>query len=339
MKRRQKRAILASWFPEEYGGGGGDAFHAVMQIEALMYGGSTGVIMGLGTLGIAIPPILMLGTEEQKQRWLPPVMSGKKIAALAITEPQTGSDVAGVTTRATRDGDSYILHGNKMYITSGTRADLVTVLARTGDDPHGGLTFFVVEKGTEGFSASKKLKKMGWCSSDTAELVFDQCRVPVENRLGDEGTGFLALMNNFQTERLSLAVLGHATAQVALAESERYVRERSAFGRPIIGYQVTRHKLAHMATLLRASKSLNYQVAAAVCRGDDVVEAVSEAKNFSSWAAMEVCNHAVQLFGGMGYMRETLVERLYRDVRLLPIGGGTTEIMNEIICRVRGYGR
>lgn len=331
--------VLGVWFPEEYGGGGGDIFHAIVEIEALIRGGSTGVLVGLGSLGIAVPPILLLGTEEQKQRWVPPTMKGEFVAALGITEPGTGSDVAGIRTRAVRDGDSYVLNGSKLYITSGARADYVVTLARTDDDPHGGLTFFVVETNTPGFSASKTLKKMGWRASDTAELSLEDCRVPVENRLGDEGTGFLAVMNNFQSERMALAAYGHASAEFALEESERYVRERSAFGRPIVGFQVTRHKLAQMSTQVRAMKCFNYQVADAIRRGEDVVEAVSQAKNFSAEVSMQVCHQAVQLFGGMGYMRETVVERLFRDVRLLSIGGGTTEIMNEIICRVRGYGR
>ena len=331
--------LLGAYFPEAYGGSGGDVFHAVMHIEGMMYGQSTGTTVGLGSLGIAVPPILTLGSEEQKQRFVPPVLRGEKILALAITEPNAGSDVAGVATRAVRDGDCYLLNGSKLFITSGVRADLVVVLARTGDDPHGGLTFFVVERDTPGFAVSKSLKKMGWRASDTAELAFDECAVPAENRLGSEGSGFIALMHNFQMERLSLAIYGHATAQQALTEAERYAREREAFGRPILGFQVTRHKLAKMATLVRAARSFNYQVAAAIHRGEQVVEAVSEAKNFSADVAKEVCDEAVQIFGGMGYMRETLVERLYRDARLLPIGGGTSEVMNEIICRLRGYGK
>lgn len=338
-KKAADAGLLGTGFAEEYGGNGGDAFHIVVQTEAMIAGGSTGVLVGLGSLGIALPPIELLGSEEQKQRFLPPVLRGEKVAALAVTEPGTGSDVAGIRTRAVRDGDEYVLNGAKMYITSGARADLVTVLARTGDDPHGGLTFFVVEKGTPGFEVSANLKKMGWWASDTAELSFDDCRVPAANRIGDEGSGFLAVMNNFQNERLGLACYGHASAQFCLAEAERYAREREAFGRPIMGFQVTRHKLARMATLVRAAKAFNYQVAAAVNRGETVIEAVSEAKNFSCEVALEVCDHAVQIHGGMGYMRETPVERLYRDVRLLPIGGGTTEIMNEIIAQARGYGR
>lgn len=336
-KKAAEAGILGASFPEVYGGGGGDAMHSLVQSEALMTGGSTGVVVGLGSLGIGLPPILFLGTDAQKARFIPPVLAGDKIAALAVTEPGTGSDVAGIRTRAVKDGDNYVLNGTKMFITSGVRADQVTVLARTGEDPHGGLTFFVVEKGMPGFGVSKSLKKMGWRASDTAELVFDNVQVPASHRLGAEGSGFIAVMNNFQNERLGLAVYGHASAQIALQEAERYVRERLAFGKKLVEFQVIRHKLARMATLLRAAKTLNYQVARKIGKGENVVEAVSEAKNFACEVALEVCDHAVQIFGGMGYMRETVVERLYRDVRLLPIGGGTSEIMNEIIGRVRGY--
>lgn len=334
-----KAGILGALYPEEYGGSGGDVFHMVVNIEAMLYGGSTGTTIGLGSLGIAVPPILSLGTEEQKKRMVPPVLAGERIAALGITEPGAGSDVAGIRTRAVRDGDHYVLNGSKMFITSGARADLVMVLARTGDDPHGGLTFFALERETSDWEVSKSLKKTGWRASDTAELAFSDTKVPVANRMGPEGSGFLAVMQNFQMERLSLAVYGHASAQIALEEAERYAKERAAFGRPIMGFQVIRHKLARMATMTRAARCFNYQVAAAINRGENVIEAVSEAKNFSAEVAKEVVDEAVQIFGGMGYMRETVVERLYRDVRLLPIGGGTSEIMNEIISRVRGYSR
>lgn len=338
-KKAGAAGLLGADYPEEYGGGGGDVFHVILQCEAMMRCGSTGVLAGLGSLGIALPPIYSLGSEEQKQRFIPPCLRGEKIAALAITEPGTGSDVAGITTRAKRDGDSYVLNGQKMFITSGARADFVSVLARTSEDSHGGLTFFVVEKGMPGYSVSRSLKKTGWRASDTAELVFDDCVVPVENRIGEEGSGFLALMKNFQFERLALAVYGHATAEVTLREAEKYARERTVFGKPIMNFQLTQHKLATMATKTRAAKAFNYQVADAMRRGEEVIEAVSQAKNFASDVALEVANEAVQILGGMGYMRETVVERLYRDARLLPIGGGTREVMNEIICQLRGYPR
>jgi len=226
-----------------------------------------------------------------------------------------------------------VLNGSKLFITSGVRADLVTVLARTGEDPHGGLTFFVVERDMPGYSVSRSLKKTGWRCSDTAELGFDDVRVPLSHRIGDEGSGFVALMNNFQNERLALAFFGHAHAEVALRDALAYAKQREAFGRPIAKFQVTKHKLARMATQTLAARELDYAVAARVRRGEQIPHEVSMAKNFAAEVAIEVCHEAVQIFGGMGYMRETRVERLSRDARLLPIGGGTTEVNNEIIAR------
>jgi acyl-CoA dehydrogenase len=329
--------ILGVSFPEAYGGGGGDVLHSMIMVEALLSAGSSGLVASLGSLGIALPPVLILGSEEQRLRFGPPVLAGEKIAALAITEPGAGSDVAGITTRAERDGDAYVLNGTKLFITSGLRADYVTVLARTGPDPHGGLTFFVVERGMPGFSASRALKKTGWWASDTAELAFENVRVPLENRIGDEGSGFIALMRNFQNERLGLATYGHATAEIVLGDAIAYARERRAFGRALTGFQVTRHKLAEMATLVNVAKTFNYSIARRVMAGEYLVTEVSMAKNFSSTIAQRVCYDAVQILGGMGYMRETRVERLSRDARLLPIGGGTTEIMNEIIAKSLGF--
>ena len=220
------------------------------------------------------------------------------------------------------------------------RADFLTTLVRTGSDAegsaHGGLTFLLIERDMPGVSVSRALKKTGWRASDTAELSFDGVRVPVANRVGPEGGGFVTLMRNFQTERLALAAYGAVTAAIALEEAERYARERKAFGRAIAGFQVTRHKLADMATRVLAAQALVYQVAARMERGDYLPKEVSMAKNFAAETAVSVTYDAVQIFGGMGYMRETLVERLARDARLLPIGGGTQEIMKEIIAKSMG---
>lgn len=325
--------ILGAGFPEALGGSGTDPLAPLVAAEALIEGGSTGVVAGLQSLGIALPPILKLGTPEQIERFVPPVLAGERIAALAITEPGAGSDVAGVRTRAARDGERYILDGSKLFITSGMRADVVTVLARTSDDRHGGLTFFVVERGMPGFTASRALKKTGWRASDTAELSFDGVRVPAANRVGEEGSGFVALMQNFVGERLALAFMGHATAEIALRDALAYAREREAFGRPIGKFQVTKHKLARMATQVLASRTLNYALAERMRAGESPTAEVAMAKNFAAEVAMAVTYEAVQIFGGMGYMRESRVERLARDARLLPIGGGTTEVMNELIGR------
>jgi len=329
--------ILAPSWPEKYGGGGGDIFHDIVAGEELVRGGSTGTAVGLNTHAIALPPIFHMGTEQQRERFISPVLSGEKIAALAITEPGTGSDVAAVRTTAKRDGDSYLINGAKTFITSGVRGDFITVLARTGPDPHQGLTFFVVEKEAPGYSVSKSLKKTGWWASDTAELHFDNCRVSIDNRIGEEGSGFIALMKNFESERLTLAVNGHAIATVCLEEAAEYAKQREAFGRTINKFQIIRHKLAHMATRTHAAQALTYACAQQMLLGKPVMAEIAMAKNFAGDVALEVSFEAVQILGGMGYMRESVVERLSRDARLLPIGGGTQEIMNELIARGLGY--
>ena len=329
--------LLGVGFPESVGGEGGGAMHGLMLIEGLMHGGSTGVLVGLGSLGIALPAIVQGGSTEQIDRVVRPTLAGERIAALAITEPGAGSDVAAVRTRAVRDGDSYIVNGSKMFISSGVRADYLTTLVRTGEDPHGGLSFLIIEADRPGVTVSRALRKTGWWASDTAELAFSDVRVPVSNLVGPEGGGFVTLMRNFQNERLALAGYGYATAERALEEARRYVRERQAFGRPIAGFQVTRHTLADMATRTLAAKALTYQVAAAIDRGKYLIAEVSMAKNLAAECAVSVTYDAVQLHGGMGYMRETLVERLSRDARLLPIGGGTQEIMKEIIAKQLGF--
>lgn len=331
--------LLGVTCPEALGGAGGDVFHGLIVAEALIGGGSVGVAMGLGSHAIALPPILALGSAEQQARFVPPVLSGDKIAALAITEPAAGSDVAGIRTRAVRDGDSYVINGAKTFITSGLRADLVTVAVRTGGDPddpkrrHEGISLVVVEKGTPGFHTGRALAKMGWWASDTAELFFEDCRVPADNLLGGEGMGFVGIMANFVGERLLLAASAVATARLALDDTLAFVGQRRAFGRPLHGFQVTRHRLAEMAGREAAARAFVSTVAERARRGEDVAADVAMAKNIAAEACAYVCDAAVQLHGGMGYMRECRVERLFRDQRLYAIGGGTTEIMNEVIWR------
>jgi acyl-CoA dehydrogenase len=219
-------------------------------------------------------------------------------------------------------------------ITSGARADFVTMAVRTGGPGHRGVSLLVVETDTPGVTVSKKLRKMGWWASDTAELALDDVRVPVDNLLGEEGSAFYGLMHNFQRERLYMALMANATAQLALDESLKYARVREAFGRPLTGFQVTRHKLVDMATLVEVSREFTYRVAAKIQAGENVVKEISMAKIFSAEICDRVCHEAVQIHGGYGYMREYLVERLYRDSRILSIGGGTTEIMKEIISKM-----
>jgi acyl-CoA dehydrogenase len=326
--------ILGIGYPEEVGGTPGDIFFKVAVSEELMRSGSGGLVAGLGSLDIAIPPIIRHGSAEQKERFVKPVIAGDKIAALAVTEPGGGSDVANLKTTAVRDGDHYIVNGNKTFITSGCRADQVTCAVRTGEEGAHGISFLVIEKKTPGFTASQKLKKTGWWASDTAELFFDDCPVPVENLVGGENQGFYIIMENFQSERLSLAIMANMTAQMAYEEAAQYAKEREAFGKPLAGFQVTRHKLVDMATLLEISCEFTYRVAAKIDAGRDQIKQVSMAKNFACSVSDKVTFDAVQLFGGYGCMRGTLVERLYRDNRILSIGGGTTEIMKEIISKL-----
>jgi acyl-CoA dehydrogenase len=328
--------LLGPTLPADLGGAGGDTLHGVVWTEELVRGGSVGVVAGLGSLQIALPVVLELGTDEQRARFVPPVTRGERVAALAITEPGAGSDVAGTRTRAVRDGDDYVITGAKTFITSGVQADQVTVLARTSDDRHGGLTFFVVERGMPGFSVSRALKKTGWRASDTAELSFEGVRVPAANRIGDEGSGFLALMRCFDGERIGLAAQGVAIAEVCLADATRWARERHTFGRPLHGHQVVRHKLADMLTKTMATKAFLYAVADQHRRGVSTPADVAALKNAASELARDVSWEAVQILGGSGYMRESRVERLSRDARLLPIGGGTDEILSELVARSVG---
>lgn len=325
--------ILGPGLPAALGGGGGDLFHMVVSCEELIRGGSTGVLVGLGSLEIALPPVLALGSPEQQARYVPPVLAGERIAALAITEPGAGSDVSAVQTRAERCYGGYRLSGSKVFVTSGVRADQLTLLARTGPDPHGGLSFFVVPGEAEGLSVSRALKKTGWRASDTAELGLEGVFVPEGARLGEEGSGFGCLMESFQRERLYLAAIGCATAELAYADALAYARARETFGRPLVGHQVIRHKLADMAGRVLATKALVYHVVARAIRAEATPAEVALVKNQAADCAEWVCREAVQVLGGVGYCRETRVEVLSRDARLLNIGGGTREIMNEIAAR------
>ena len=329
--------LLSIGHPTEFGGSGEqDVFLKVAASEELMRSGSGGFVASLGSLDIGLPPVWRTGSDELKQRIVPQVLAGEKIIALAITEPSGGSDVANLKTRAVRDGDHYVVNGSKTFITSGARADYYTVAVRTGEAGFGGVSLLLIEKGTPGFTVGRNLKKMGWWASDTAELFFQDCRVPVENLLGPENSGFFTIMANFQAERLSLAIMATMTAQLALEQCLAYVKERTTFGKPLSKHQVIRHKLAEMATQVNVAREYTYRCAARMQAGESAIAEVSMAKNFATSVSTMVTDEAVQIFGGMGYMRESLVERLYRDNRILSIGGGTHEIMNEIIAKQLG---
>ncbi|WP_242209528.1 MULTISPECIES: acyl-CoA dehydrogenase family protein [unclassified Pseudomonas] len=329
--------ILGIGYPEALGGSHeGDLFAKVAASEELMRCGSGGLVAGLGSLDIGLPPIVKWARPEVRDRVVPQVLGGEKISALAVTEPGGGSDVANLQTRAVRDGDFYRVSGSKTFITSGVRADYYTVAVRTGAPGFGGISLLLIEKGTPGFTVGRQLKKMGWWASDTAELFFDDCRVPVGNLIGAENMGFACIMGNFQSERLALALMANMTSQLALEQSLKWAREREAFGKPIGKFQVIKHRLAEMATALEVSREFTYRQAAKMAAGQSVIKEISMAKNFATDTSDRITTEAVQILGGLGYMRESLVERLYRDNRILSIGGGTREVMNEIISKQMG---
>ncbi|ANH97534.1 acyl-CoA dehydrogenase [Pseudomonas koreensis] len=329
--------ILGIGYPEALGGSHeGDVFAKVAASEELMRCGSGGLVAGLGSLDIGLPPIVKWARPELRDRIVPAVLSGEKISALAITEPGGGSDVANLQTRAVRDGDVYRVSGSKTFITSGVRADFYTVAVRTGAPGFGGISLLLIEKGTPGFTVGRQLKKMGWWASDTAELFFDDCRVPVGHLIGAENMGFACIMGNFQSERLALALMANMTSQLALEEALKWARAREAFGKPIGKFQVIKHRLAEMATALEVSREFTYRQAAKMAAGQSVIKEISMAKNFATDTSDRITTEAVQILGGLGYMRESLVERLYRDNRILSIGGGTREVMNEIISKQMG---
>ncbi|MDK3071826.1 acyl-CoA dehydrogenase family protein [Sedimentitalea sp. JM2-8] len=339
-KKAGDAGLLGIGYPEELGGTGGDVFQKVVWVEELMRAGSGGLVASLGSLDIGMPPLVRFGSDALKRKILPQVLAGEKIYALAITEPGGGSDVAGLKTRAERktigNRDYYQVNGSKTFVTSGFRADYYTVAVRTGEEGHKGVSLIVVPRDTEGFSTGQPLKKMGWWASDTAELFFENCLVPVENLIGEEGRGFPMITSNFQSERLTLAVMANVTAELALDAAQTYARDRRAFGTRLSGHQAIRHKLADMATRLEASRAFTYSCGARMEAGETIFKEISMAKNFATDVCDQITYDAVQIFGGMGYMRESLVERLYRDARILSIGGGTREIMNEIIAKQMG---
>jgi acyl-CoA dehydrogenase len=330
--------LLGVAFGEEAGGGGGSFLDALTVTEEIHYaGGSGGLVASLFTCGIAVPHIASAGDPVQVERWVRPTLAGEKIGSLAVTEPGGGSDVASVRTTARREGDHYIVNGAKTYITSGCRADFVTTVVRTGDPGAHGLSLLVVERGTPGFTVTRRLEKMGWHCSDTAELSYVESPVPVENLVGRENGGFAQVATHFVTERLSLAVQAYATAQRALDLTLQWCRLRESFGRPLISRQIVQHKLVEMARRVDVARTYTRQIAVRHVEGEEVIAQACFAKNTAVEAGEWVVNEAVQLHGGLGYMRESEVERHYRDMRILGIGGGTSEILAGLAAKRLGY--
>jgi acyl-CoA dehydrogenase len=334
-KETADAGLLGIGFPEEMGGCGGDPIDAfVVAEEFILAGGSSGLIAALFTHGIALPHIALSGQQPLIDRVVRPVLAGEAIASLAITEPEGGSDVAGLRTRAVKDGDDYVVNGAKLYITSATRADFITTAVRTGDDGAGGISLLVVETDRPGVTVSAPLHKMGWLCSDTGEIAFDDVRVPASNLVGEPGSGFLQIVGQFAAERLSIAVQAYATAQRCLDLSLQWCADRWTFGKPLVSRQVVAHKLAEMARDVDVARTYTRAVVADWQAGEDVLMRVAMAKNTAVAACDRVADAAVQLHGGFGYMREAEVERHYRDSRILGIGGGTNEIMTEIVAKL-----
>jgi acyl-CoA dehydrogenase len=331
--------FLGLKFPVEYGGQGGDHLDDAVWVEELSRrGASGGVAAGLNAhSSIAMPPVFEFGDEWQRQRWVVPGIRGEKIGALGITEPGAGSDVASIHTTARRTEGGWVVNGSKTFITNGVRADFLVCACRTTEQGgHGGISFLVLESDMPGYEVTGKLEKLGWHSSDTGEIAFEDVEVPESHLLGEENGGFALIMSNFAWERLLMAIGAVGAMDHLIEKAIGYTKERHAFGRPVADFQATRHRLAEMATTAEASRTLTYDTLRRFREGEDVTQAVSMAKLFTQRALVGIADDTVQLFGGWGYMREYQVERALRDARLGPIGGGTDEIMKEIIGKTMG---
>ena len=333
--RAAEIGLLGLGFPEEYGGVAADQFMKIVASQALAQAGAGGVSASLMSHSIGSPPIARAARPGIKARVLPEILSGKKISALAITEPSGGSDVANLRTTARRDGDFYVVNGEKTFITSGMRADYITTAVRTGGEGAGGVSLLLIEGDTPGLSRTK-LKKMGWWASDTATLHFDDCRVPAENLIGEEGHGFKIIMQNFNSERMGMAAGCTGFARVCVEEAIAYAKERKTFGKPIAQHQVIRHKIVDMTQKVAATQAWLEMLAWRLGQGENPVAEICMLKNQATQTMAFCASEAVQIFGGAGFMRGIKVERIYREVKVNAIGGGTEEIMKDLASRQMG---
>jgi alkylation response protein AidB-like acyl-CoA dehydrogenase len=338
-RRCAELGFLGLKFPARLGGQGGDHLHDAVWVEELARsGGSGGVAAGLNAhTSIALPPIFNFGTEEQHQRWLVPGIAGEKIGALGITEPGAGSDVAGIATTARKIDGGWLVNGSKTFITNGVRADFLVCACKTTEaGGHDGISFLVLERDMPGYEVSRKLEKLGWRSSDTGEISFTDVEVPAANLLGEENGGFRLIMANFAWERLLMAVGAVGAMQRLIELAVAYAKERGAFGRPIGKFQAIRHQIAEMATKAEVSRALTYDALRLFHTGQPCIREVSMAKLLTQRTALEIADQTLQIHGGYGYTREYGIERAVRDARLGPIGGGTDEVMKEIIGKTLG---
>jgi acyl-CoA dehydrogenase len=338
-RRAGAAGLLGAGLPESVGGGGGDGADSVVICEELHQTGAPGgVFASLFTCGIAVPHMIASGDPRLIEEFVRPTLAGDKIGALAITEPDGGSDVGHLRTTAVLDGDHYVVNGAKTYITSGVRADYVVSAVRTGGPGAAGVSLLVVEKGTPGFEVSRKLDKMGWRSSDTAELSYTDVRVPAANIIGSENSGFLQIAQAFVSERIGLAAQAYSSAQRCLDITAQWCRDRETFGRLLISRQSVQNTLTEMARRIDVARVYSHNVVERQLAGEtNLIAPVCFAKNTAVEAGEWVAHQAVQLFGGLGYMSESEVERQYRDMRILGIGGGTTEILTALAAKTLGY--
>ncbi|UFZ02826.1 acyl-CoA dehydrogenase family protein [Bradyrhizobium ontarionense] len=327
--------LLGLGFPEQFGGVPADQFMKIVASQELARAGCGGVSASLMSHTIGAPPIARAARPELRARVLPEILAGRKISALAITEPSGGSDVANLRTKAIRDGDAYVVSGEKTFITSGMRADYITVAVRTGGPGASGVSLLLIPGDTPGLTRTK-LDKMGWWASDTATLHFDNCRVPAENLIGEEGQGFKLIMHNFNSERMGMAAGCTAFARVCLEDAIAYAKERQTFGKPLAQHQVIRHKLVDMAQRVAASQAMLEMLAWRLEQGDNPVAEICMMKNQATQTMAYCASEAVQIFGGAGFMRGIRVERIYREVKVNAIGGGTEEIMKDLASRQMG---
>jgi citronellyl-CoA dehydrogenase len=337
-KKMGDLGFLGLNYPEEYGGTNADYWYTVVFAEELARANCGGVPMGIVVhTDMCTPALAAHGSHELKKKYLEPSIRGDLVGAIAVTEPDAGSDVASIRTRAEKDGDDYIINGSKIFITNGTQADWLCLLARTSNEPgFRGMSLIIVPTSTPGFSVGRKLRKLGNHSSDTGELVFDRVRVPQSNRIGPEGQGFILQMQQFQKERLIGSIMAHSGTERTVRETIRYTQERHSFGRPLIDNQWIHFKLCELLTEIEALRQLNYHCARMLMDGQDITKETSMAKLKAGRLSREVADTCLQFYGGMGYMEETPISRHFRDSRLLSIGGGADEIMLGIIAKYEG---
>jgi acyl-CoA dehydrogenase len=337
-RKAGEAGFLCPWMGEEYGGAGGDFLYSMVILEELSCAYESGLALTLHS-DVVVPYIHDFGNEAQKKRWLPKCVTGEIVTAVAMTEPGTGSDLAAMTTTAKRDGDFYVINGSKMFISNGIHCDLVVVAVKTDSDPanaHQGISLVVVEAGTPGFKKGRKLKKIGMVSQDTAELFFEDCRIPVANRLGEEGAGFMMLMQKLQQERLVVAAVSQAASEKVLEDTIKYTQERKAFGKPISKFQNTQFKLVECATELEVGRAFMDKLIVEHMAGTYLVKECSMAKCWFTEMGSRVVDTCLQFFGGYGYMTEYPIARAYVDARVQRIYAGTNEVMKIIIAKQMG---